>query len=73
MLVIILGDFNHDVVVIAGDYVVWRKTNGTLSGYNVWRSHFNQTAGSGTGASLESAVPEPATVGLLMLVKGCAA
>ena len=45
-LVALPGDFNHDGLVDAGDYVVWRKTDGTPAGYNVWRSHFGQHAGS---------------------------
>jgi uncharacterized protein DUF642 len=36
--------------------------------YAVWKSHFGNHAGSGTGASANSAVPEPAT--LLMVLSG---
>ncbi len=42
------GDFNNDHVVDAADYVVWRKTEGIQAGYDAWRSHFGETAGSGT-------------------------
>jgi hypothetical protein len=66
------GDFNGDNVVNAADYVVWRKGLGTIytqNDYNVWRSHFGQTAGSGTAlpsaASLSAAVPEPNSALLL--------
>jgi hypothetical protein len=66
------GDFNHNGVVDAADYVVWRKSVGTTytpSDYEVWRSHFGQTAGSGAGADFANAdIPEPAT--LLMLISG---
>jgi hypothetical protein len=63
------GDYNYDGVVDAADYVVWRKTgiNGQ-QGYDVWRSHFGQTAGSGARAIANAAVPEPATWLLLFIV-----
>ena len=64
------GDFNHDGFVNAADYVVWRKGLGTIyvqSDYNVWRSHFGQTAGSGSGANASATVPEPTTRMLLIL------
>ena len=62
------GDFNNNGVVDAADYVVWRKTDGTQAGYNAWRTHFGQPAGAGTasGATSNAAVPEPATLVLLM-------
>ena len=34
--------------------------------FDIWRAHFGQTAGSGAGAMANAAVPEPATVLLLM-------
>ncbi len=36
------GDYNSNGVVDAADYVVWRKTDGTLAGYNTWRAHFGE-------------------------------
>jgi hypothetical protein len=70
----VLGDYNHNGVVDAPDYVVWRKGLGTIftqSDYDVWRAHFGQTAGSGAAIPsanpLSAAVPEPATLVLLML------
>jgi T5SS/PEP-CTERM-associated repeat protein len=60
------GDFNRDGKVDAADYVVWRKTDGSQSGYDNWRAHFGQTAGSGAGANENAAVPEPVTTVLLM-------
>jgi hypothetical protein len=73
------GDFNLDGMVDAADYVVWRNGLGTVysqNHYAIWRSHFGQTASSGSagyplGASAEpqsAAVPEPATLVLLKLV-----
>jgi formylglycine-generating enzyme required for sulfatase activity len=58
-----IGDFNHNGTVDAADYVVWRKTgiNGQ-QGYNDWRSHFGQPAGSGSGAIANATVPEPSTL-----------
>jgi hypothetical protein len=78
----IAGDYNGNGVVDAADYVVWRKnnsTNNTLpndnglgtpigqSHYNLWRAHFGQPPGSGAGAITSAAVPEPATVALLIV------
>ena len=64
------GDFNFNGVVDAADYVVWRKGLGTTytqNDYNVWRTHFGQSAGSGVGTSTNAAVPEPATLVLLTM------
>jgi hypothetical protein len=60
------GDFNQDGIVNAADYVVWRKTDQSQTGYNNWRTNFGRTAGGGSGAAA-AAVPEPAT-GLLLLL-----
>lgn len=60
------GDFNFDGNVDAGDYVVWRKTDGTPEGYNTWRSNFGRTSGSGLAAS-ENPIPEPSGLMLLTL------
>ena len=66
-------DFSHGAVD-AADYVTWRKGLGTLyspSHHNIWRSHFGQTAGSGSALpsaeSLSAAVPEPTAMMLLVL------
>jgi hypothetical protein len=65
------GDYNRNGIVDAADYVVWRNGLGatyTQDDYNVWRSHFGQTAGSGAGAGaapVGAAVPEPATAALV--------
>jgi hypothetical protein len=74
------GDYNHDGLVDAADYVVWRNTMGQTGAglaadgnrdsivdggdYEVWRAHFGETASS-TGGSAYALVPEPATVWLL--------
>lgn len=77
------GDYNHNGVVDAGDYVVWRKTlgqtgsglnadgdnNGVVNGddYAVWRANFG--VGSGSASVLASAaVPEPAALALIGLL-----
>jgi phosphatidylinositol-3-phosphatase len=66
------GDYNHNGVVDAADYVVWRKGLGTTytqADYDVWRSNFGKTAqgaGSGSGASGSAGVPEPTTLVLLI-------
>jgi hypothetical protein len=62
------GDFNLDGRVDAADYVAWRKNDGTQAGYDTWRAHFGETAGSGGGAAGGSAAaPEPSTALLVLL------
>jgi hypothetical protein len=64
------GDYNNNGVVDAADYVLWRKNPanfGGAAGYNVWRTHFGQTAGSGSGVNANAAVPEPSTLFLLIV------
>ncbi len=67
------GDFNLDGVVNAADYVAWRKGVGvapTTANYNLWRRNFGQSAGSGSGATGSAsvpAVPEPASLALIVL------
>ena len=77
------GDYNNNGVVDGADYVVWRKgvqplpnevagvTPGstTPEDYDAWRARFGNTSGSGAGNGLagNQAVPEPATLVLLML------
>jgi hypothetical protein len=61
------GDYNGDGKVDAADYAVWRKTDKTQTGYNLWRSHFGQTAGGGAGVTVNTAVPEPSALVLLLL------
>jgi hypothetical protein len=63
------GDFNADGAVNAADYVVWRKNPGGIYGpndYTIWRSHFGEPAGGSSVNSVSEAVPEPATLVLLM-------
>jgi hypothetical protein len=77
-----LGDFNNDGKVDAADYVSWRKNDGTNNAlpndnglgtpigqnhYNLWRANYGSGV-SGSGSSLGGlAVPEPGTVGLLIV------
>lgn len=71
----VLGDYNNNGVVDAGDYAKWRKGgalqnesatpgSNTPEDYTYWRSRFGATTGSGTG--LSSAVPEPAGAALVL-------
>ena len=64
------GDHNLDGTVDAADYVVWRKSDGTPIGYELWRSHFGQPPSSGNVSAItwpsQAAVPEPTTFVLLM-------
>lgn len=63
------GDFNRDGVVDAADYVIWRKTRiGGDQGYDSWRTNFGRTAeGSGGNTAGGSAVPEAASMSLLIM------
>jgi hypothetical protein len=72
----VIGDYNDDGIVDVGDFVVWRKFNGTsttlpndeTSGsvlpvdYDEWREHFGESS-AGAGSM---AVPEPATLALVL-------
>ena len=72
------GDYNGNGVVDMADYVLWRN-GGPLqnevnsigvvdaSDYDAWRANFGNHAGSGSGLGSSSAVPEPATLALLIL------
>jgi hypothetical protein len=73
----VLGDYNGNSTVDAGDYVVWRKggpllnegvTVGTVdqADYNYWRSRFGSITGSGSGLGAGN-VPEPSSLLLLCL------
>jgi S-formylglutathione hydrolase FrmB len=73
-------DYNRNGTVDAADYVLWRKYNNSVTtlpndstagtgptDYPVWRSHFGQpTLGAGSSSLVEAAIPEPATVVLLL-------
>jgi hypothetical protein len=63
------GDFNADGRVDAADYVVWRKTDGSQSGYDTWRAQFGEMSGSGS-SSLNAAAPEPSGACLLIWLVG---
>jgi hypothetical protein len=61
------GDFNQDGTVDAADYVVWRKSDGTQTGYDAWRTNFGISLLADGGSALPSAeslpaVPEPSTL-----------
>ena len=77
----VVGDYNRNGIVDAADYTVWRASLGSTvslaadgdgdgmidSGdFDVWKANHGNHAGS--GASAKEAVPEPAT--LLMLLTG---
>ena len=75
----LLGDFNTDGKVDAGDYATWRKNDGPNASlpndngvgnqaarFSLWRANFGNPPGSGSGLD-GGTVPEPST-GMLMLV-----
>ena len=55
----------------AADYVAWRKYDGSSAGYDQWRANFGEPAGAGSSAAgdlpLQTAVPEPTTLAMLIL------
>jgi exodeoxyribonuclease III len=60
----LVGDLNHDGLVDAADYVVWRKNGGSPDGYDLWRANFGNTPGSRAVAGSSIAVgtvPEPSS------------
>jgi hypothetical protein len=62
------GDYNGDGSVDAADYVRWRKIDGTQqSGYDTWRTHFGENAGTGAGPSAYTSAPEPAALVMLII------
>jgi endo-1,4-beta-xylanase len=80
-LVVDLGDYNGDGIVDAGDYTVWRNSLGSTddlradgngdrmvdeADYAIWKSNFGTNYGSGSG-QLSVAVPEPASIAMLLL------
>ena len=79
------GDFNSDGKVDAGDYVTWRKNNGTNNAlandgglgtpvgpghFTLWRANFGNPPGAGSSLGGGSAVPEPATLLLSFVMVG---
>jgi hypothetical protein len=81
----LLGDFNSDGKVDAGDYDTWRKNNNTNNAlandnglgtpigsahYDLWRASFGKPPGS--GSLVGASVPEPSSLLLLSFsAAGC--
>lgn len=67
------GDFNCDGHVDAGDYVSIRKqysditTGAGLTAYTAWRANFGTPPGSGSGLKGGTGVPEPTSLGLVVM------
>ena len=81
----LLGDFNSDGKVDAGDYITWRKNeivNAPLSNdngvgtqaarFSLWRANFGDPPGAGSGGGLSGpgTVPEPGAFALLICAAG---
>ena len=79
----VAGDYNDDGVVNAADYVLWRNaaaSGGSLmnegatpgvvdqADYDFWVSRFGATSGAGSAAG--AAVPEPASLLLVLIAFG---
>jgi autotransporter-associated beta strand protein len=62
------ADYNADGVIDAADYVAWRKdpaaNGGDPAGYVLWTQQFGQAS---PGAGGGGAVPEPTTIGLVLI------
>ncbi|MEX2170217.1 MAG: hypothetical protein WD851_12970 [Pirellulales bacterium] len=61
------GDYNGNGIVDAADYTVWRDGLGgefTPADYGVWKQNFGATGA--TGSASADAVPEPATLPLIV-------
>jgi hypothetical protein len=65
-------DFNHDEMIDTADYVVWRKTDGSLSNYNGWRQHFGESLLSGSSGDANGTVPEPGSIAVVAVGILCA-
>jgi hypothetical protein len=80
------GDYNHDGVVDAADYTVWRDSlgstsnlaadgnvNGTidLGDYDVWKSNFGKHGGSSARAAVTAPEPASATILFVGIVAFC--
>ena len=78
----VVGDYNNNGSVDAADYVLWRNNgplqnegvtpgNTTQEDYDFWRARFGATSGSGSssvaGGSVGDAVPEPASMGFVLV------
>jgi len=76
------GDYDHNGIVDAGDYTVWRDEMGqtgvglaadgngdnvvNAADYNLWTANYGHTA-AGSGSLATTTVPEPSTAALMLL------
>jgi hypothetical protein len=76
------GDFNGDTLVDAGDYVTWRKYNGTnhalpndsglgtpigAAHYDLWRNNFSHSTVHGSGSGIDGPAAVPEPMGVIAL------
>ncbi len=62
------GDLNFDGTADAADYVSWRKGNNPISEYELWRTHFNESADASAAMDEVTSVPEPRGMSVFSLV-----
>ena len=60
------SDYNNDGVVDAGDYVLWRNSNGSSSNDTAWRTNFGTGLPLPGSSTAYASVPEPSTAFFLM-------
>jgi hypothetical protein len=62
------GDYNHDGIVDAADYVTWRANNVPDGDYEQWRENFNVgSPANGPSGFIVGTVPEPTVTTLLAI------
>ncbi|HEY4233521.1 MAG TPA: PEP-CTERM sorting domain-containing protein, partial [Lacipirellulaceae bacterium] len=82
------GDYNHNGIVDAADYTMWRDTMGQTGprlaadgngnnqidagDYTVWKTNFGQVAGLGSGANASTIKSVPEPASILLLCMGLA-
>jgi Tol biopolymer transport system component len=80
------GDYNHNGIVDAADYTVWRDSLGKTginlaadgdsnnivdaADYNIWKSNFGQTSGGGSGATGSAGASVPEPSAAVLLLMG---
>jgi hypothetical protein len=65
----IAGDLNGDFLVDTRDYIVWRKTGGSQTNFDLWRKYYNP----GPLFMTFNGAPEPSAILLFIVAMTCLA